>query len=320
MSRKGDSLKHQLRIKALDGISDNDSKAAYRRAVDAFAAWAKSKGYKSIAEINKDVLQAYERHLEGRPEGYSPATIHAKLAPICKAVGISMKEISKPKRSAGKIVRGRSATTRGEKELRDPRYNRLVTLQRAAGIRRAELAKLRGRDLIQDEHGHLYIHVERGKGGKRTDQFILPKDRENVLRIFEGVGPEERVFSGDEIPPHANLHRLRAEHAQECYRYYAEAIQRSPRAAEHLRAVLVRRWREAHRVLEAENPRAYIAAEDRFIRDMDARPYELRGENRRKAEKLDLPVIYNRLALMAVSVMNLSHWRLDVTVVNYLIQ
>lgn len=320
MSRQGDSLKHQLRVKAFDGVSDNDSKAAYRRAVDAFSAWAKSKGYKSIAEINKDVLQAYERHLEGRPEGYSPATIHAKLAPICKAVGVNMKEISKPKRSAGKIVRGRSATARGEKELRDPRYTRLVTLQRAAGIRRAELARLRGRDLIQDEHGHLYIHVERGKGGKSTDQFILPKDREAVLRIFDGIGPEERIFSGEEMTNHINLHRLRAEHAQECYRYYAEAIQRSPKAADRLRAVLVRRWREAHRVLEAENPRAYIAAEDRFLRDMDERPYELRGENRRKAEELGLPVTYNRLALMAVSVMNLSHWRLDVTVVNYLIQ
>lgn len=320
MSRKGDSLKHQLRVKALDGITDNDSKAAYRRAVDSFAAWAKGEGYKSITEINKDVLQAYERYLEARPEGYSPATIHAKLAPICKSAGVNMREISKPKRTAGAIVRGRSATKRGEKELTDPRYTRLVTLQRAAGIRRAELAKLRGRDLIQDEHGHLYIHVERGKGGKQQMQFILPKDRDAVMRVFEGVGPEERVFSGEEMTNHINLHRLRAEHARECYKHYSEIIERSPKAADRLRAVLVRRWREAHRVLEAENPRAYFAAEERFIRDMDERPYELRGENRRKAEELDLPVTYNRLALMAVSVMNLSHWRLDVTVVNYLIQ
>ncbi|MBP1997253.1 hypothetical protein J2Z72_000137 [Peptostreptococcus canis] len=32
------------------------------------------------------------------------------------------------------------------------------------------------------------------------------------------------------------------------------------------------------------------------------------------------PIVYNRLALTAVSVLALSHWRLDITVVNYIVQ
>ena len=58
----------------------------------------------------------------------------------------------------------------------------------------------------------------------------------------------------------------------------------------------------------------------RFLRDItnDA-PYVLRGKNREKAVSLGKPVTYNRLAMMMVSVFHLSHWRLDVTSVNYLV-
>ncbi len=43
------------------------------------------------------------------------------------------------------------------------------------------------------------------------------------------------------------------------------------------------------------------------------------GENKKLAIQKGLPTEYNRLALMAVSVFHLSHWRLDVTVSNYLL-
>lgn len=47
--------------------------------------------------------------------------------------------------------------------------------------------------------------------------------------------------------------------------------------------------------------------------------YKLRGGNLQKAISEGKPTEYNRLALMAVSVLHLSHWRLDVTVTNYMI-
>ena len=47
--------------------------------------------------------------------------------------------------------------------------------------------------------------------------------------------------------------------------------------------------------------------------------YYLRGLNRKFALEHNLPTAYNRLALMAVSVYHLSHWRLDVTVCNYIL-
>lgn len=52
---------------------------------------------------------------------------------------------------------------------------------------------------------------------------------------------------------------------------------------------------------------------------MNEKPYKLRGNNYQKAIEQGKEMEYNRLALMAVSVFHLSHWRLDVTVTNYMI-
>ena len=52
---------------------------------------------------------------------------------------------------------------------------------------------------------------------------------------------------------------------------------------------------------------------------MRNRKYCLRGDNRKLAIKLGLPTEYDRVALMAVSVLRLSHWRLDVTVGHYML-
>lgn len=322
MGRAKDSLKHQLRVAALDNITDNDSRKAYRRACDAFSAWAKVNDCKQLSDVSQGVIQRYETYLEGRPEGYTAATIHAKLAPVCKAAGVNMRDIRKPKRTSGKIVRGRKETKtgRGEKEATQAKYARLVTLQKCVGIRRAELAKLEGRDLIEDKHGQLYIKVRQGKGGKNQLQYILPKDRETVRRIFADVGQLQRVFSDDEMKNCINLHKMRAEHAKDCYAYYERVLREHPEKCEELRTVLVNRWKDGHKTLLTNDERGYFALYRRFVRDTDDRPFILRGENKRKAEARQLPVKYNRLALMAVSVLHLSHWRLDVTSVNYLVQ
>ena len=321
MSRNKDSLKHQLRTAALSNITDNDSKRAYRRAVDAFSVWAKGQGIKDLSAVSADVIQRYEEYLEGRPEQYTAATIHAKLAPVCKAVGVNMAEIRKPKRTAGRIKRGRSDAKRGAHEATLPKYARLVMLQKCLGIRRAELSRLTGDCLIRDDRGRMYIKVVGGKGGKSQNQFVLPKDRETVAEIFAGIAPEQRVFTDEEMKNHINLHRLRAEHAKECYQYYVQALEKHPETAHKaLRASLLRRWENGHAEMKERAPEAYSKARKRFIEDMDDRPYMLRGENRKKAEQLGLPTTYNRLALMAVSVYHLSHWRLDVTSVNYLVQ
>ena len=55
------------------------------------------------------------------------------------------------------------------------------------------------------------------------------------------------------------------------------------------------------------------------IHDLVLGASKLRGHNRKLAQQHGLPVWYDRLALLAVSIFHLSHWRHDVTVANYLL-
>lgn len=308
------SVQSTLIENALKGITDNQTVTAYKKDCKLFAAYCKNHGVKRPDQLQgkeKELLQGYEKQLEA--SGYSPATIHRRLAAPCKATNISMSEIEKPKRTSGKITRSRNekANRQGKREIESEKYNRLVTFQRAVGIRRAELSRLTGADLVIDESGYLCVYVAKGKGGKRQLQRLLPEDEGTVLETFQAADPGQKLFSKEEMQNKIDLHGLRREHAQRAYEYYADRLKNEPEYKYELRKELAARYREFHRPGDSNK---------RFLHDiMNEEPYKLRGENRKKAIELGKKTEYNRLALMAVSVLHLSHWRLDVTVTNYLI-
>lgn len=308
------SIQSILIESALKGITDNQTVTAYKKDCKLFAAYCKVQGVKRPDQLQgkeKELLQGYEKELEA--SGYSPATIHRRLAAPCKATGIGMSEIEKPKRTSGKITRSRreEANKQGKREIESEKYNRLVTFQRAVGIRRAELFGLTGADLVIDEMGYLCVYVARGKGGKTQLQRILPEDEKTVLEIFQAADPEQKLFSKEEMQNKIDLHGIRREHTQKAYKYYADRLKNEPEYKYELRKELAARYKEFHRPGDSNK---------RFLHDiMNEEPYKLRGENRQKAIESGKETEYNRLALMAVSVLHLSHWRLDVTVTNYLI-
>ena len=47
--------------------------------------------------------------------------------------------------------------------------------------------------------------------------------------------------------------------------------------------------------------------------------YKIRGASVDIAKEKGLPLEYDRMALMMTSVFHLSHWRNDVTVINYML-
>lgn len=308
------SIQSKLIEAALKGITDNQTVTAYKKDCKLFAAYCKEQGVKRPDQLQgkeKEMLQGYEKELEA--SGYSPATIHRRLAAPCKATNISMSEIEKPKRTSGKITRSRreEANKQGKREAEDERYSRLVTFQRAVGIRRAELSRLTGADIVIDEMGYLCVYVAKGKGGKTQLQRILPEDEKIVLEIFQAADPEQKLFSKEEMQNKIDLHGSRREHAQRAYKYYADRLKNEPEYKYELRKELAARYKEFHRPGDSNK---------RFLHDiMNEEPYKLRGENRQKAIEQGKETEYNRLALMAVSVLHLSHWRLDVTGTNYLI-
>ena len=139
MGRKSESLQHALLGRAMKEKENNNTETLYKKRIKIFVKWAKEQGYKKPEDITKDVVQEYERALEDAPEGYAPATIHTYLSPVCAAAGVSMREIRKPKRTAGAITRGRDRAADGTNLDRNPdgkrqegqqRYARVVALQR----------------------------------------------------------------------------------------------------------------------------------------------------------------------------------------------
>lgn len=324
MARNGDSLAYVMKSAALgtksrnpqQAISDRDTIHSYKSAINRFCSWTREIGLtkEQVLASPQEYLQAYTNHLVD--SGLSKSSVHTYIAAPCKALHVPMQHISKPQRSVNDITRSRgNRNPQGQRESQNPRFERLVRFQEITGLRRAELEALKGEDLRMRD-GKMYVVVRQGKGGKEQWQRILPRDAEVVQRTFNGIKKEEKVFSPEEMKNKIDLHQMRAEHARECYDYYAARIKNESAYREQLREELKQYYQEHHN----PNGELDLKGYEEFCRDMQKNEgmYQMRGESRKLAEEHERPTDYDRVALMAVSALHLAHWRLDVTVINYL--
>lgn len=246
-----------------------------------------------------------------KQKGLSANTIHSYLAPVVLYHGMTLNDVDIPQRSAASNTRSRKerASYRPNADPGNKKYARSVEFQKRVGIRRAELCRLRGNDFIVDESGYPCVRVKRGKGGKLQLQRILPDDVEFVRGYFDGTG--ERIFIPEETKNKIDYHHMRAEQAVRAYEHYSSRIEGEPGYERKLAGEIIRRW-NAYNLGENGKPKHFDCRNISGI-------YRVRGENKKLALKKGLLTEYNRLAVMAVSVFHLSHWRLDVTVSNYLL-
>lgn len=308
------TIKYVAKKESLKGITENQSVRTYKRGCEKFVDWMEdTKKIKYFEDIPEDkmieFIQEYEKWMEN--ECYSASTIHTYLAPICKTMGVNMNKIKKPKRSAGRLKRSRDKTAnlQGKAELGKDEYQRLINTQKAVGIRRNELRKLTGADLIETKNG-LFVRVKRGKGGKYQLQKILPEHEAQIRAVWDDIKADQPVFSTEEMKNKIDLHSMRADLAKEAYDYYLKQVQ-NPECKAKLQDELFERYIQYNK--NSDDVDRW--AEQNLYND---KPYVMRGENRDNAIDHGRPVEYDRLAMMAVSVFHLSHWRLDVTSVNYL--
>lgn len=309
------TIKYEIKKSALAGKRNNNTVRLYLRAIDRFWRWAKANGIRSMDQVTDAhaLIEEYVAYLVA--QGYTPSTIHSYVAPITYGLGFTHDEsraVRKPRRVAAENIRGRGPQ---HKDAQRPEFSRLVAFQSVVGIRRAELERLTTGCLVQDESGYLCVHVVQGKGGKEQLQRILPGDEELVKETFAS-STGVRVFSPEEMANKIDLHKLRAEQARRAYDYYLHRIQTEPDYSDQLIKELTARFMHLHR-------RASLAGLNRF-RDQLSTPcgkttWDAKGASKKRTEELGRPTSYDRLALLAVSVFHLSHWRLDVTVSNYMI-
>lgn len=277
------------------------SERQYKNHAIKFGLWCKENYKCRHFDDCKSHIQDYADFLI--KEGYSASTIHTYLAAVCRVWGVDMDTIQKPVRHVSENTR-----SRGEKAV-DKRKDaqreaspRLYDFAARVGLRRREYLRLYGDSLVEDESGYPCIRV-RGKGGKVQYQRILPADIQFVCSYFTDKDANECIFDRKELTNKIDLHHLRASQAKRAYLHYLDAIR-----APAFKAQLIRE-------LEAR----FEVNGRKLNHDQIDGKYYLRGLNRKFAREHNLPIAYNRMAPMAVSVFHLSHWRLDVTVCNYML-
>jgi hypothetical protein len=314
------SIKHEILTKCprfqpgTKGPSRN-TLSQYKTHAIKFGQWAKSVYGCRTYESLKDHIQDYSNFLYA--SGKRPATIHTYIAACCFAWNIPMEHITKPHRHCYDAKRSRSVAKKEINSRADTKRDvspRLFDFAEKVGIRRHEYLALRQDDFVTDESGYLCVFVRKGKGGKQQLQRILPDDIELVQSYFNGS--DDFVFTKAEMDNKIDLHRIRADAAKCAYNYYVGRLRSEPGYREQLEHELQARW-ELHRGTPPAN------SKKKHDWDWDISrvrgKYCIRGKNRDKALQNGLPVAYDRLAVMAVSIFHLSHWRCDVTVDHYLL-
>lgn len=323
MGRPKESVQHHLCAVALEGLTGH-TVSVYKHDIKAFAEYTRENGVKSAEAFERSdkraLIQAYADLL--LEQGKSPSTIHRYIAPVCKGAGINMADIEKPKRTIDRITRSRSDTAnkQGDIEQSEDRFKRLVDFQAAVGLRRAELGRLKPEDIIQTRDGRVYVHVARGKGGKEQYQAVLPNNIDIVIKTRD-TATGDRLFSREEMNNKIDLHALRADNAKAAYKFYATKLQESPEMRNQYANILQRYFYEMNGRLRESSPKQYNARLAAFRRDMyqSGGFYKIRGASVDVAKEKGLPLEYDRMALMMTSVFHLSHWRNDVTVINYML-
>lgn len=310
MPRKSNSIQYEL-MKNFDFSRNNNTLKSQKNTIKAFAKFCKEHQL-SIDDIRADphaALQKYSDYLQKETK-YTAGTIHTKLAAACKSLSVNMSEISKPKRTQATLQRGRGISVRSVEEMSKPEFARSVMLQEAIGIRRAELRRIKPEDLCNFA-GYLCVFVRSGKGGKDTFQRVRPGYEDTVRKIFaESKG--NTVLQANELKNHIDYHSIRAKNVQQDYEFYRQKCSTYEGQKEVILA-LKGYYAKLHR-----NPDGFQKWINKTLHH-DAGKYHLRGENKERAIEKGMPVVYDRLPLLALSVFHLSHWRLDVTVTNYLL-
>lgn len=313
------SLKYQisqLRLEPFDQKSKKPMPVStvkqYKKHTQEFGAWCKERyKCKTVNECKKHI-QDYSDYL--RASGKSASTIHTYLAGVCRVLDVPLDTINKPIRVVADNTR--SHGTKAVDERKDAGREvspRLYDFASIVGIRRNEYLHLTPDDLVFDDFGHPCVLVRKGKGGKRQRQRILPEELPAIKAVFDNPATPEHLFSKSEMSNKIDLHHLRALRAQQMYRYYLDKIENTPGYREQLIAEIRHIW-------EHDDTRKENGYRAKRWSDMKVTGnYILRGNNRKLAKKHGLPVAYDRLALLAVSIFHLSHWRHDVTVANYLL-
>lgn len=151
-------------------------------------------------------------------------TVKKDASALGKLFDCSTKEFIKTgSRHRAEIKRSRVPAVR-DGHFSETRNADLVTFCRSTGLRRSEVAAVRGTD-YEIHNGIMYIHVKKGKGGKERYAMVIG-DKDAVMRMMDNAG-DQKVFPS--VHSAADIHGYRAEYAAALYLKYARPIEEVPK-------------------------------------------------------------------------------------------
>ncbi len=246
--------------------------------------------------------------------GYTASSIHTYIAACCSCWRCKMSDFKIPFRYTSEYKRGRQSVANPIKtnDLNDTLYFAdLLRIQRAVGLRRSELMRLTGDDLVKSGD-YWCVRCKIGKGGKRNqlNRINTEEDVEFIKEYFKKFGPDERIFKPELFNNKLNLHRLRAESAKEFYDIQVQKVKENPEYIKQIEKEIIERWNKYNLDPKTGKPKP-----------LDPKKYSgymyLRGRNKKYALQNNLPTKYLRSALLLTSIVKLSHWRTDVAAASY---
>ena len=170
-----------------------------------------------------DCRQYVGEWMESRKD-LSAYTQKLSASALCKLYGESIEELGiTTKRAARSEITRSRGTAKRDKHFSEEKNADFVEFCRSTGLRRSEITKLRGNQLIERD-GEYCIETT-GKGG-RFRVITICGNVELVIGKMKEAGTE-KVWK--KIPSNADIHSYRADYATRIYSKYARPIEEIPR-------------------------------------------------------------------------------------------
>lgn len=211
----------------LDGIHTNyifswETYRSYLKHCCYFVKWCKEQGIDPILGHKPRTLEECRAFAErwikyNVDRGLSAYTVKLQVSALAKLYGCKTTDfdIKTPARRRKNITRSRGNAAR-DKHFSAKANKDLITFCRCTGLRRAELAQIRGTDLIEHE-GKICLDVKRGtKGGRLRISPIIgsSEEIEIVKKLCTSAGANKVCPRPSE---NADIHSYRAEYATRIY-------------------------------------------------------------------------------------------------------
>ena len=199
-----------------------DTYRSYLKHCCYFVRWAKEQPVDPTLGHKPRTLEECRRFAErwiqyGISRGLSAYTLKLQVSALAKLYGCTSKDFAvvTPARKRNNITRSRG-TVEMDKHFSLSANKDLIMFCRCTGLRRAELAQIRGTDLIAQD-GQYYLNIKRGtKGGRpRVSPIVGNNDEiETVKKLCIQAG-NDKIFPNPS--KNADIHSYRAAYAQRIY-------------------------------------------------------------------------------------------------------